>query len=378
MKNSTLNTAFKMLKLSRYPEISHTELRAWDAADELLIEWAHLHLPKITNLTIFNDSFGAIAAALSDYLPRTINDSYLSKVGLLKNLAANDIDSSKVTFIESIDHNLKFESSVVFIKIPKTLALFEYQLQQIKKYGHKGLTLVASGMLKHLPKRAFELINHYIGETSTSLAKKKSRLIFATLNQPDSELQFGYPTDYRVPGSTLELSNHANLFSRESIDIGARFMLEHLPYAAPGEDVIDLACGNGILGIALARKNEGVNMSFFDESFMAVSSARLNAEKYLPKSTSVSFHTDDCLSSAPNQSADLVINNPPFHQGQVVGDFFAWTMFKDAHRVLRPKGRLIIVGNRHLGYHVKLKKIFGNARQISANRKFVILESKKI
>ncbi|MDX2503013.1 MAG: methyltransferase, partial [Gammaproteobacteria bacterium] len=34
-------------------------------------------------------------------------------------------------------------------------------------------------------------------------------------------------------------------------------------------------------------------------------------------------------------------------------------------------------GNRHLGYHLKLKKIFGNQKLIAANNKFVILKAIK-
>ena len=45
----------------------------------------------------------------------------------------------------------------------------------------------------------------------------------------------------------------------------------------------------------------------------------------------------------------------PFHQLQAITDHIAWQMFSDAHRVL-PQGRTLIVGNRHLDYHNKLKR----------------------
>jgi len=46
-------------------------------------------------------------------------------------------------------------------------------------------------------------------------------------------------------------------------------------------------------------------------------------------------------------------------------------------RVLRPGGELCIVGNRHLNYHVKLKRLFGNVEQLAANRKFVVLSARR-
>jgi 16S rRNA (guanine1207-N2)-methyltransferase len=36
---------------------------------------------------------------------------------------------------------------------------------------------------------------------------------------------------------------------------------------------------------------------------------------------------------------------------------------------------LRVVGNRHLGYHLKLKKLFGNCETVAGNAKFVILKA---
>jgi len=35
------------------------------------------------------------------------------------------------------------------------------------------------------------------------------------------------------------------------------------------------------------------------------------------------------------------------------------------------------VGNRHLNYHVKMKRVFGNAELVASNKKFVVLRSRK-
>lgn len=52
-------------------------------------------------------------------------------------------------------------------------------------------------------------------------------------------------------------------------------------------------------------------------------------------------------------------------------------MFTGARRALRPGGELWVVGNRHLGYHVQLKRIFGNCELVVGNPKFVILKAVK-
>jgi 16S rRNA (guanine1207-N2)-methyltransferase len=88
------------------------------------------------------------------------------------------------------------------------------------------------------------------------------------------------------------------------------------------------------------------------------------------------FHVDDGFSSYRGEPFDLILCNPPFHQGHVVGDQIARQLFAQSRQQLRRGGELWIVGNRHLQYHIVLKKIFGNCRQIAANSKFVVLAAR--
>ncbi|MCT7655968.1 methyltransferase [Oceanimonas sp. NS1] len=165
------------------------------------------------------------------------------------------------------------------------------------------------------------------------------------------------------------------MFSRASLDIGARFMLEHLPANRPGR-VIDLGCGNGVLGLMTLARNPQATVTFVDESHMAVESARLNVERNLPEAMErARFVVNNCLDGMGPDSADLVLCNPPFHQQQAITDHIAWQMMTDARRVLRRGGELLLVGNRHLDYHQKLKRLFGNQRVVASNRKFVILRA---
>ena len=55
----------------------------------------------------------------------------------------------------------------------------------------------------------------------------------------------------------------------------------------------------------------------------------------------------------------------------------AWSMFADSRDALRPGGSLWVIGNRHLAYHAKLKRLFGDCDVVNANSKFVVLRSMK-
>ena len=110
---------------------------------------------------------------------------------------------------------------------------------------------------------------------------------------------------------------------------------------------------------------------------MAIASASENFQHAFAQTRSVEFSANDCLQDVASNSQDLVLINPPFHQQHSVGDAIAWKMFKDAQRVLVAGGELRLVGNRHLAYHAKLKKLFGNCESIAATSKFVVLASGK-
>jgi 16S rRNA (guanine1207-N2)-methyltransferase len=110
---------------------------------------------------------------------------------------------------------------------------------------------------------------------------------------------------------------------------------------------------------------------------MAVASARENFINAFGNSREARYQVTNSLEGISKDSADLVLNNPPFHQQHAVGDVVAWKMFQQSKSVLKNKGELWVIGNRHLGYHVKLKKLFGNCETISSNKKFVILKSVK-
>jgi 16S rRNA (guanine1207-N2)-methyltransferase len=72
---------------------------------------------------------------------------------------------------------------------------------------------------------------------------------------------------------------------------------------------------------------------------------------------------------------DLVVVNPPFHRDHAVGDATAWRMFRQARRALRPGGELLVVGNRHLGYHAKLRRLFGACEVAGSDPRFVVLRT---
>ncbi|MCW8903546.1 methyltransferase [Sedimenticola sp.] len=368
-----LDTPAGSFMLRRYPLRKRETLRAWDAADEYLL--AHLGNEISGRILIINDGFGALSCALARYGPTRQSDSYLADWSARENLKANGLDESGVDFIGSLDE-LQGAYDLVLIRVTKTLALLEHELIRLRPHLKPESRVIGCGMSKQIHTSTLQLFERIIGPTTTSLAHKKARLIFAAV---DADLEIpasSYPVCYPLEGTDFQLINHANVFSRDQLDIGTRLLLAHIPASDDYRDIVDLGCGNGVVGLMAAQQNPAATLHFVDESAMAVASAQATfAGSGL--ANPARFSQGDALSGFPPASADLILCNPPFHQGSVVGDEIAWRMFNQARRVLRTSGELRIIGNRHLNYHVKLKRLYGNVRQVAADRKFVVLKSFK-
>lgn len=374
-----LDTAHCRLTLYRYPRQSQDPLQAWDAADEYLIkELAESQQALTGPVIIMNDAFGALAAYLHAHAPVCVTDSYISERATLANLVENELDPGQVRLQDALAP-LPSAPALVVIKVSKYQALLEQQLLALRQVVTPATRILAAGKAKDIHSSTLKLFEKYLGATRTSLAWKKARLIHCTIDdaaeQPAPDNPF--PTVWPLEGTDMLIHNHANVFSRTSLDIGARFMLDNLPIHS-ARRVIDLGCGNGVLGLALLARDSEVEVTFIDESYMAVASARLNVEHNLPDALPrAHFMVNNCLDEVAVGAADRILCNPPFHQLQAITDHIAWQMFTDAHRVLPQGGELWIVGNRHLDYHNKLKRLFANAQVVASNSKFVILKAIK-
>jgi 16S rRNA (guanine1207-N2)-methyltransferase len=371
-----LETPFASLDLIRQPEQQNEPLQAFDAADEYLLNHLAEQQPSIdTRVLVLNDSFGALAASLVGKVDVTSSgDSFLAFQGLEKNLVRNGQAFDAVPAIPASETPAgPFDR--VLIRVPKTLALLEEQLIRLQGQLAPGAQVIAAAMIKHLPRAAGDLLERYIGPVQASLAVKKARLLIATA-QDQAPATSPYPTRYRLDSPAIELLNHANVFCREGLDIGTRAFLPHLPKNLGAARVADLGCGNGVLAIASALQNPQAHYTLVDESFMAVQSAAENWHAALGE-RDVEVRPGDGLAGQPPQSLDVVLCNPPFHQQQVVGDFLAWRMFQQAREALVVGGALYIVGNRHLGYHSKLARLFRGVEQVAATPKFVILKARR-
>ena len=400
------------------PNANAASLQAWDAADELLLqqaadwvenEWLEDKQPagkQHPRVLVVDDNFGALTLGLWELQPVTLADSAALGPVLAHNLVLNpplqsNLSDQPVPLSWCDDPVLAPETAMatnsphsayrlnglfdlVVMRIPRYGDYLAWLLRRVNALLADDGVLLAGGMIKHLPDRSVDVFGQAVITEKVWPARKKARVVMCRKGSAElanwSPAWLGYSLAVDA-GISKELSVAAlpAVFARDKLDIGTRVLLPHVTQAAaalaPGARVLDLACGNGVLGLAALAVNSHLELTFSDVSSQAVISAAANAAREFPRSTFSFRHADGI--SADEGEFDLILLNPPFHEGGVVGDHIALALFAAARRYLRPGGRLLLVGNRHLGYHRSLGRFFPQVRQLDANPKFVVLEASR-
>jgi 16S rRNA (guanine1207-N2)-methyltransferase len=410
---------FHSLTLNRYPKPSDPSLKAWSAADEYVLENIGQNIDQNVSTEtirtlIVNDQFGAICCTLNHKHTTLWTDSLLSKISIQRNINRNSLDVSP-RFINQTDScfliNEQFD--LVIIRVPKHNSLLTFQLECIAQHIHPQTRIVGVGMTKDIHKSNLKIFESILGETKTSLAKKKARLIFpqltssffktdtiknipATDQSPHRDILRSNSKTYEIKEPSIKVFGLPGVFSRDNLDIGSRVLLEYLPKTLPNKSLIDLGCGTGILGTIAAMQNPSLRVTFTDESFLGVESARetfthnfnnkketaeqtndsefsLSAEENASKYGKAFFKVTDVLDGLPDNSYDYILCNPPFHQQNVQTLTIANQMFREGARKLNPQGQMWIVANRHLQYKTSLKKVFNKVSIVSNHKRFIVL-----
>ncbi|MDF4405459.1 methyltransferase, partial [Vibrio parahaemolyticus] len=138
-------------------------------------------------------------------------------------------------------------------------------------------------------------------------------------------------------------------------------------------DVLDLACGNGVLATVIGTQNPDVKLTLSDVSASALDSAASTLEAN--KLTGVVIASD--AYSDIHDKFDWIISNPPFHDGLNTSYSAVENMIYQAPKFLKKGGHLRIVANAFLPYPDLLDKAFGSHEVLAKTGKFKVYQATK-
>ena len=171
-------------------------------------------------------------------------------------------------------------------------------------------------------------------------------------------------------GQRLTFLTDAGVFSKKMIDYGSRVLLSVLDFEA-GEQVLDVGCGYGPLGLTLA-KAQGVTATMVDINQRALDLAQKNAERNQISADIFQSNVYEKVSGI----FDHIISNPPIRAGkQVVHE-----VISGSYEHLTEGGDLTLVIQKKQGApsaKSKTEAVFSNCEIVKKDKGYYILRSEK-
>ncbi len=171
-------------------------------------------------------------------------------------------------------------------------------------------------------------------------------------------------------GERLTLFTDAGVFSKKMVDYGSQVLLGALE-VEEGKTLLDLGCGYGPLGLALAKAFQ-LDVTMVDINERAVALAKRNAEKNGIAATIFQSNLYENVTG----KFDYVISNPPIRAGKAV----VHQIIEEAKNYLVDGGTLTIVIQKKQGApsaKSKMEDVFGNCTVLKKDKGYYILESVK-
>jgi 16S rRNA (guanine1207-N2)-methyltransferase len=348
---------------------------------------------------------GVIGAVASGLAPRghvTLVDCNVAAVACAeRTLATNGVVNAEVRLGDGVAGLPPASFDLVLSHLPRGRAVQEELIRGAARVLRPGgrFTFVASKRTG--VKGAIAYTRQRFGQCGVVRQKKGYHVAFTvkTTTTPDGS-QPSQPEDSYVTrtitlaGLETTLISKPGIFAWDRLDDGTAALVDAMEIGAR-DRVLDLGCGTGLAAVAAARRTPDGQVVLVDADVRACESARRTLEANGITNTEVLL--SDCGSAVlsaglgrtrpsvipvePSSRSrprldrrfDVVITNPPFHQGVGVDYEVACQFVRDAARALYRGGRLFLVANRFLRHEGRIREAFGNVATAYADNRYHVL-----
>ena len=171
----------------------------------------------------------------------------------------------------------------------------------------------------------------------------------------------------------LTLHTRWGVFSPRSIDEGTIMLMKHSEVGV-SDICLDLGCGYGPIGLALAKHCTKGEVHMVDKDFVAIELANNNANLNNLSNTKAYF--SDAFLQVPSEvKFDQVISNLPAKVGREQLSIILY----DAFDALKPGGKITVVTINGLKDFIKnnFKSVFGNYKKLKQGQKYIVSQAIK-
>ena len=258
--------------------------------------------------------------------------------------------------------NVSGQFDNVIVHLPRSKALSRHLIFLATKFAPNG-TVYVDGANSQGIKSMLKAVNSFlpiVGQVSGS----HGRLFWFIAN--DIFSSWDATLNEKIEGGFL---TRAGVFSADHIDPASSLLANALPSELSGV-VADLGAGWGYLSHRIL-KNPGLkSIDLVEDDDAALSCAKLNCND-----GRANFYWADVETWMTTRRYDHVVMNPPFHIGHKVETDLGKSFIQKASKIIKKKGVLWMVSNRHLPYEALLSQIFSNFDEVAGDKRFKVLKA---
>lgn len=214
----------------------------------------------------------------------------------------------------------------------------------------------------------------------TARAKKHGTAYLVEINRPDEEtlatqkLDDGnYAQLRQIEEGSIRFWSKPGVFGWDKVDEGSRMLVETLPtvckYIKSVDSIIDLGCGWGYLMMSTGFLGDAKRVAT-DNNVTALLAAEKN---FAQQNMSVQCVADDCAASI-RERFDLILCNPPFHQGFSRGEGMTQKFLSAAASLSRRSTRAVFVVNQFIPLEKLAAEHFSQIRMLNWENGFRVYE----
>lgn len=281
------------------------------------------------------------------------------------------------TLLSDFDFSTLGEFQRIVYRISKEKLVAHHCINQaIRHLSHDGELTVIGGKQDGLKSIAKNAAQTYGQKNNT---RKVGSSYLASFTRPqslrDDQVLPGneYGKLRQVQDKNVAFYSKPGVFGWEKVDRGSELLTTVLPtiqrYMKSVSSVLDLGCGWGYL--MLATKDWPVETRCAtDNNVAAIDAAQKNFAEH---GLTVDCVADDCAGHIRGRF-DLILCNPPFHQGFAVSDTLTEKFLAAASRLSRRSTRAIFVVNQFVPLPRHADKYFSQCRLLLTEDGFCVYE----
>ncbi|EKY3200215.1 16S rRNA (guanine(1207)-N(2))-methyltransferase RsmC [Cronobacter turicensis] len=262
------------------------------------------------------------------------------------------------------DADIVADSDTLIYYWPKNKPEAQFQLMNLLSLLPVGTDIFVVGENRSGVRSAEAMLEAYCPLNKIDSARRCGLYHGRLEKQPEFNAD-GWWGEYQV--DELTIKTLPGVFSRDGLDVGSDLLLSTLSPHTKGK-VLDVGCGTGVLAAALASHSPKVRLTLCDVSAPAVEASRATL-------AANGFEGEVIASNVFSEIKgrfDIIISNPPFHDGMETSFEAAQTLIRSAVRHLNIGGELRIVANAFLPYPNVLDETFGNHEVLAQTGRFKV------